>query len=122
MPLLPASTQSHSRWNKRHFALPCSSYLRWLTAVQLSGPGHRKPHTLQTVHASIQEACQSLEAQIADIETETERALAEVQEAVGALSDLRYGRFASSATGEDIGDDVLATLKQLEAACTSLAD
>jgi centromere-localized protein 2 len=45
-----------------------------------------------------------------------------VHEAVGALSDLRYGRFAPSATGEDIGDEVLATLKQLEAACTNPAD
>ncbi len=51
------------------------------------------------------------------MEEENQRALAEVQEAVGALSDLRHGRFAQSASGEDIGEEVLATLKRLEAVC-----
>lgn len=53
------------------------------------------------------------------MEEENQRALAEVQEAVGALSDLRHGRFAQSASGEDIGEEVLATLKRLEAVCTN---
>lgn len=51
------------------------------------------------------------------MEEESQRTLAEVQEAVGALSDLRHGRFAQPASGEDIGEEVLSTLKRLEAVC-----
>ncbi|KAH3905578.1 hypothetical protein HBI56_200870 [Parastagonospora nodorum] len=85
---------------------------------ELSNNGRKKPHTLASVHSSIEEACHSLESQIAEIEVENARALAEVQEVVGALSDLRHGRFAQPASGEDLGEEVLATLKRLEAACT----
>ncbi|KAL5113441.1 hypothetical protein ACEQ8H_008685 [Pleosporales sp. CAS-2024a] len=88
---------------------------------ELSHQARRKPHTLASVHASIQEACQSLESQIADIQDETDRALAEVQDVVGALSDLRHGRFAQPASGEHLGEEVLATLKRLEAVCTQPA-
>jgi centromere-localized protein 2 len=69
------------------------------------------------VTASINEACASLEAQIADVEEATRGALDEVQEAVGALSDLRHGRFAQSASGEDLVEQVLENLKKLEAVC-----
>lgn len=55
------------------------------------------------------------------MEAESERTLAEVQEAVGALSDLRTGRFAQSASGEDIGDEVLAAVRRLEAVCNNPA-
>lgn len=51
------------------------------------------------------------------MEEESSKTLLEVQEAVSALSDLRHGRFAQSASGEDIGKEVLATLKRLEAVC-----
>lgn len=60
----------------------------------------------------------SLEAQIADLEDETRRALEAVQEAVGELSDLRHGRFVQSASGEDVVKQVLENLRQLEAVCT----
>jgi centromere-localized protein 2 len=40
---------------------------------------------------------------------------------VGALSDLRHGRFAQPASGEDLGEEVLATLKRLEAVCANPA-
>jgi centromere-localized protein 2 len=78
----------------------------------------KKPHTLSSVHASIEEACQSLELQIAEVDEENDRALAEVQDIVGALSDLRHGRFAQPASGEDLGEEVLAALRRLEAVCT----
>ncbi|KAF2829702.1 hypothetical protein CC86DRAFT_367645 [Ophiobolus disseminans] len=88
---------------------------------EFSGDGRRKPHTISSVHSSIEEACQSLESQVAEIEAENARALAEVQEVVGALSDLRHGRFAQPASGEDLGEEVLATLKRLEAVCANPA-
>jgi centromere-localized protein 2 len=89
-----------------------------LTCRQLSGPGRRKPHTLTSVHASIEEACRSLESHIVQVEDENAKALAEVEDVVGALSDLRHGRFAQPASGEDLGEEVLSTLKRLEAVCT----
>lgn len=52
------------------------------------------------------------------MEEDSRRTLDEVQEAISALSDLRHGRFAQSASGEDIGEEVLATLRRLEAVCT----
>ena len=55
------------------------------------------------------------------MEQETRGALGEVQEAIGALSDLRHGRFAQSASGEDIVDQVLENLKKLEAVCANPA-
>ncbi|RAR04389.1 glycoside hydrolase family 5 protein [Stemphylium lycopersici] len=82
---------------------------------ELSGQGRKKLHTLQTVHPDIDEACQSLEAQIAEIEQQNEDVLREVQDVIGALSDLRHGRFAPSNSGEDLGEEVMATLKRLEA-------
>ncbi|KAH6618990.1 Cnl2/NKP2 family protein-domain-containing protein [Boeremia exigua] len=88
---------------------------------ELAGHGRKTPHSLQTVHASIEDSCQSIEAQIAAMEEENRRALAEVQEAVGALSDLRHGRFVQSASGEDIGEEVLAALRRLEAVCADPA-
>jgi centromere-localized protein 2 len=47
--------------------------------------------------------------------------LTEVQDVVGALSDLRHGRFAPSAGGEDLHEEVLGTLKRLEAVCANPA-
>lgn len=85
--------------------------------TQLSGTRIRKPHSLQTVHASIEEACESLESQIAEMEQENDNALQEVKEIIDALSDLRRGKFAQTADGGNIGDEVLATLKRLEAVC-----
>lgn len=51
------------------------------------------------------------------MEEQSHNTLAEIQEVIGALSDLRHGWFAQTASGEDIGEEVLATLKRLEAVC-----
>ena len=88
---------------------------------QLSGTRGQKAHTLQTVHASIQEACESLESQIAEMEQDENDALREVKEVIDALSDLRRGKFAPTVGGEDIGAEVLATLKRLETVCADPA-
>ncbi|KAF9738023.1 hypothetical protein PMIN06_008495 [Paraphaeosphaeria minitans] len=85
--------------------------------AELSGTRGRKPHTLQTVYASIEETCEALEAQIAEIEQENRSALLEVEDTISALSDLRKGSFPQTASGEDLGQEVLATLKRLEAVC-----
>jgi centromere-localized protein 2 len=69
----------------------------------------------------MQEACQSLEAQIQEIEQANASVMTEIEDVVGGLSDLRQGRFAQPAGGEDMGEEVLATLKRLEAACSNSA-
>ena len=58
-----------------------------------------------------------MEAQIAEVEQQNEDVLHEVQEVVGALSDLRHGRFAPSTSGESLGEEVMVALKQLETVC-----
>lgn len=73
------------------------------------------------MHASIEEACASLESQIARIEQENHAALVEVQDTISALSDLRKGTFPQTVGGGDIGEEVLATLKRLEAVCADPA-
>ena len=92
-----------------------------VTLLQLAGQARKKPHTLVSVTSSIEEACESLKTQIATIEDDNARALADVQEVVGALSDLRHGRFAQPASGEDLGEEVLATLRRLETVCANVA-
>ncbi|KAF5853949.1 hypothetical protein GGP41_006736 [Bipolaris sorokiniana] len=84
---------------------------------ELSGEGRKKPHTLWTVHSDIEEACQSLEAQIAEIEQQNRDVLREVQDVVGALSDLRHGRFPASTSGDSLGEEVTVALRQLETVC-----
>ncbi|KAF2190567.1 hypothetical protein K469DRAFT_559231 [Zopfia rhizophila CBS 207.26] len=86
------------------------------------GRRNRATHTRGTVHLSIEQACDSVEAQIAEMEAEIKEVLSEVSEAVGELSDLRYGRFTKSTGAEDdIVDEVLSTLRRLEAACANPA-
>ncbi|KAI8934554.1 hypothetical protein NX059_008253 [Plenodomus lindquistii] len=84
---------------------------------ELSGALRKTPHTLATAHASIQDACQSLQVQVAAMEEENANALDEVRELVGALSDLRHGRFAHAVSANNVGAEVLATLRRLEAVC-----
>ncbi|KAF2277595.1 uncharacterized protein EI97DRAFT_441624 [Westerdykella ornata] len=79
---------------------------------------HRKQHTLQTVHAAMEDAAKSIETQVQEMEKDIQEALDEIQNAVGELSDLRYGTFPKTVGGGNIGEEVLTTLKRLEAACT----
>jgi centromere-localized protein 2 len=51
------------------------------------------------------------------MDSELQDALSEVQDAIGELSDLRYGSFQKSVGGGDMGEEVLATLQRLDAAC-----
>ncbi|KAL6703312.1 hypothetical protein ACN47E_010019 [Coniothyrium glycines] len=84
---------------------------------ELDGQVQKNPHSLQSLCTSVEQACHSLEAQIAEMEEESRTALRDVQDAVGALSDLRQGRFAQSTGGEELGEEVLATLRRLDAIC-----
>jgi centromere-localized protein 2 len=67
----------------------------------------------------MEHACQQLEAETQYMETEVEEVLRHMKETVGALSDLRYGKFAK-APGVQVGSlegEVVRALKGLEDAC-----
>ncbi|KAF2847683.1 hypothetical protein T440DRAFT_455693 [Plenodomus tracheiphilus IPT5] len=85
---------------------------------ELSGTPRKTRHTLETAHACIHDACHSLELQLAEMDEANAKALDEVRELVGSLSDLRHGRFSQAVSGDDVGGEVLATLRRLEAVCT----
>ena len=66
----------------------------------------------------MEHACADIEAEISTIEAEAESLLAETSTAIGDLSDLRYGRYTrAGGLGEDLGQDVLRTIKRLNLAC-----
>lgn len=54
-----------------------------------------------------------LEAEIAELEEEADRLLADINGVVDGLSDLRYGKFADAG----IATDVLEGLKSVKAVC-----
>ncbi|KAF2470704.1 uncharacterized protein BDR25DRAFT_261847 [Lindgomyces ingoldianus] len=81
-----------------------------------------KPHTLPSICPLIREACDSVAVQVTDMELELQKVRAEVRDAIGGLSDLRYGHFPRSpGTDDELGDELLATLKRLESACAESA-
>lgn len=88
-----------------------------LAAAPASSSSRRPLHTLDTASADIAQACRALEAQLADLQAASAQARADVCERIGALSDLRHGRFAPSVSGQDVGDQVLAALRRLDAGC-----
>jgi len=92
--------------------------------MQLFGPAGSLPrrdrqHTVESLLRDMEHACQQLEAETQHMETEAEEVLRHVKETVGALSDLRYGKFAK-APGVEVGGlegEVVKALKGLEDAC-----
>ncbi|EXJ85643.1 hypothetical protein A1O1_06009 [Capronia coronata CBS 617.96] len=59
-------------------------------------------HTISTLITAMATAKTDLEAEIAALETELETVRRECEEGVGALSDLRYGRFAGPASARSM--------------------
>jgi centromere-localized protein 2 len=81
----------------------------------------RKPLTGATVQPEIERACASLEAELRDMEAEASAMLNDIKTTIGDLSDLRYGRFAkTTATSQELGDEVVEALRHLEAVCEGL--
>ncbi|KAJ4136261.1 hypothetical protein NW768_003872 [Fusarium equiseti] len=70
-------------------------------------------HTLQSVIPELEGAAGVLEAEIEKLQEEEAALLESVQQTVGALSDLRYGKFSNG----QISDEVIDGLKNVEAAC-----
>ncbi|KAG8669613.1 hypothetical protein FPOAC2_08947 [Fusarium poae] len=70
-------------------------------------------HTLNSVIPELVGAASTLEAEIEKLQEEEAALLESVQQTVGALSDLRYGKFSNG----QISDEVIDGLKNVEAAC-----
>ena len=87
--------------------------------VGLPSPnGPKRPHTLSTILPVMERACTDLEAEIATLESQRRAVLEDLEDTVGGLSDLRYGKF-SQPIGEKnhVRTDVLQGLQGLEEAC-----
>ena len=92
--------------------------------MQLFGPAGSVPrrdrrHTTATLLEDMAHACQQLEAETQKAESEAEELLGQMRETIGALSDLRYGKFAKPRSMEmgGVEGEVVRALKGLEEAC-----
>jgi len=72
-----------------------------------------KPHTLTSILPSLAAAIDDIETEIELLDEDSERALVEIQEIVGGLSDLRYGRLSNGGLREE----VLEGLARLDGVC-----
>ncbi|KAL8365554.1 hypothetical protein RB595_004396 [Gaeumannomyces hyphopodioides] len=70
-------------------------------------------HTLTSVVTGMEAAATALERQIQDLQTEEAEILQSIQQTIGDLSDLRYGRLANPRLSEQVVDG----LQNLEAIC-----
>jgi centromere-localized protein 2 len=93
--------------------------------MQLFGPAgsltrRDRRHTMDSLLQDMEHACEQLAAATQHAEAEAEEILWHVKETVGALSDLRYGKFARAPSMEVGGmeGEVLEALKGLEDACS----
>ena len=92
--------------------------------VQLFGPTgslqqRDKRHTMASLLHDMEHTCEHLEAESQQTEAEAEELLRHMKETIGALSDLRYGKFAKGPSMEVGGmeGEVVKALKGLEEAC-----
>ncbi|CRK22744.1 hypothetical protein BN1723_012745 [Verticillium longisporum] len=81
----------------------------------LFGPinGRDPKHTLETVIPELDSAVADLEAEIQKLEAEEAALVESIQQTVGSLSDLRYGRLSNP----QLPDEVIHGLKGLQEQC-----
>jgi centromere-localized protein 2 len=95
--------------------------------MQLFGPAgslsrRDRRHTMNSLLEDMERTCRQLETETQHAEIEAEDVLRHMKETVGALSDLRYGKFAK-APGMEAGgmeEEVVKALKGLEEACSQV--
>ncbi|CAK7242735.1 MAG: hypothetical protein STHCBS139747_004234 [Sporothrix thermara] len=75
--------------------------------------GDSSMHTLSSIIPELDAAIRDVTAEVQQLEEEEARLLAQVQQAVGNLSDLRYGRLANP----QLRDQVLEGLQNVQATC-----
>lgn len=77
------------------------------------GGGGPSSHSLTSIVPELDDAIHDLEAELQQLDEEEARLLAAVQQSVGNLSDLRYGRLANP----QLRDQVLEGLQNVQATC-----
>lgn len=81
----------------------------------------RQPHSLETIMPEMQDACNDLEIEVAELEKEYVTLLADVKSTIGDLSDLRFGKFNRvSGISGDISQEVIKGLERLEYLCDAV--
>ncbi|KAI9757465.1 MAG: hypothetical protein M1815_000991 [Lichina confinis] len=90
--------------------------------VQLYGPvsdfASAKPHTLKSVTQHMQDACADIEDEISEMDAEAESLLADLQQTVREMGQLRCGRaVADDDPKKQLVQEALARLDDLEQAC-----
>lgn len=92
--------------------------------MQLFGPAGSLPkrdrrHSVDSLLREMEHICQELETEAQHVESEAGEVLRHMQEIVGGLSDLRYGKFAKTPSMEIGGmeGEVVVALKSLEDVC-----
>ncbi|CAK7228678.1 hypothetical protein SBRCBS47491_006987 [Sporothrix bragantina] len=75
-------------------------------------------HTLSSIVPELDAAIHDLEAEVQQLDEEEARLLALVQQSVGSLSDLRYGRLANP----QLRDQVLEGLQNVQATCERMTE
>ena len=78
----------------------------------------RRPHTLDSIVPALEQACDDVEAEVAELEAEAEKTRREIAATIGDLSDLRYGRFAKGPGGLELREEVIEGLKGLREGAT----
>jgi centromere-localized protein 2 len=66
----------------------------------------------------MQDACNELEIEIAELEKESGTLLADITSTIGDLSDLRFGKF--NRLSGDLGQEVIKGLERLEYLCDAV--
>lgn len=77
-----------------------------------------QPHTLENILPAMEQACESIEAEIEAMEKESEEVLADIKSTIGDLSDLRYGKFSRvSDNSSDLNEEVIQGLARIGELC-----
>lgn len=85
-----------------------------MNGEQISNVPRANPHSLKSILPELETAAENIEDEIRKLEEESAVLLEEMQNAVGGLSDLRYGRFANG----QLREQVIENLERLEASCS----
>lgn len=75
-------------------------------------------HTERSIVKEMNIACEHIEEEIKALEEETKKMLEDMQNTVGDLSDLRYGRFTKTpGSTEEFGEEMIHNIKRLQEVC-----
>ncbi|OQD68623.1 hypothetical protein PENDEC_c033G05764 [Penicillium decumbens] len=89
--------------------------------LHLFGQNHTNPedyHSVPSLLAEMDAACANIEREISDADREAEDLLKELNNTVGDMSDLRYGKLQGPAgTANNVAEETIKGLQNLEDIC-----